>query len=120
MKFGIAFANVVGFDSLEGLQTLARSAESAGFESLWTVEHVIFPDDYESTYPYDPSGRMPMTADLPMPDPLVWLAFVASATRSNPRTVAAPLTPRSQMMLSPMNNRPIFLWSVVVSQSTRS
>jgi len=80
MKFGIAFGNVIGFDSLEGLQTLARSAESSGFESVWTVEHVIFPDSYESTYPYDPSGKMPMSAELPMPDPLVWLAFVAAAT----------------------------------------
>jgi probable F420-dependent oxidoreductase len=80
MKFGIAFGNVIGFDSLDGLQTLARSAEASGFESVWTVEHVIFPDAYESTYPYDPSGKMPMSADLPMPDPLVWLSFVAAAT----------------------------------------
>jgi probable F420-dependent oxidoreductase len=28
-----------------------------GFESLWTVEHVVVPAGYESTYPYDPSGQ---------------------------------------------------------------
>ncbi|MFM7069050.1 MAG: LLM class F420-dependent oxidoreductase, partial [Actinomycetes bacterium] len=80
MKFGIAFANVVGYSDLSGLTALAQGAESAGFESLWTVEHVVFPETYESSYPYDPSGKMPMTPDLPMPDPLIWLSFAAAAT----------------------------------------
>jgi probable F420-dependent oxidoreductase len=59
---------------------LARAAEAAGFESLWTVEHTVVPAGYESTYPYDRSGRMPGADDAPIPDPLVWLAFLASAT----------------------------------------
>lgn len=80
MKFGIAFANIVTFAERDGLVRLARSAEAAGFESLWTVEHVIYPEGYASTYPYDPSGKMLMAADTPLPDPLLWLAFVAAAT----------------------------------------
>ena len=80
MKFGIAFANIVTFTQHEGLVTLAQSAEAAGFESLWTIEHVIYPEGYESSYPYDPSGKMMADASTPMPDPLIWLAFVAAAT----------------------------------------
>ncbi len=80
VKFGIAFANIVTFAQREGLTTLAQGAEAAGFESLWTVEHVIYPEGYESTYPYDSSGRMVMDASTPLPDPLLWLAFVAAAT----------------------------------------
>ncbi len=80
MKFGIAFANVLTFTEEPGLSTLARSAEAAGFESLWTVEHVIYPEGYESAYPYDPSGKMMMATDTPLPDPLIWLAFVGAAT----------------------------------------
>ena len=80
MKFGIAFANIVTFTQHEGLVTLAQSAEAAGFESLWTIEHVIYPEGYESQYPYDPSGKMMAYASTPMPDPLIWLAFVAAAT----------------------------------------
>lgn len=80
MKFGIAFANIVTFTQHEGLVTLAQNAEAAGFESLWTIEHVIYPEGYESSYPYDPSGKMMADASTPMPDPLIWLAFVAAAT----------------------------------------
>ena len=80
MEFGIAFANTLQFTEREGLETLARSAEAAGFDSLWTVEHVIYPDGYESEYPYDRSGKMAADASSPIPDPLIWLAFVAAAT----------------------------------------
>lgn len=80
MKFGIAFDNIVTFTRHEGLVTLAQGAEAAGFESLWTIEHVIYPEGYESSYPYDPSGKMMADASTPMPDPLIWLAFVAAAT----------------------------------------
>jgi probable F420-dependent oxidoreductase len=80
MKFGIVFANTGPFVDPEGAVGLARAAEAAGFESLWTVEHTVVPAGYESTYPYDRSGRMPGSDDAPIPDPLVWLAFLASAT----------------------------------------
>ncbi len=80
MEFGIAFANTLQFTEREGLVTLAQSAEAAGFDSLWTVEHVIYPDGYESEYPYDKSGKMAAEPSSPIPDPLIWLAFVAAAT----------------------------------------
>lgn len=80
MKFGIMFANTMSFATREGLEELARGAEAAGFESLWTVEHVVFPDGYESEYPYDKSGKMAMDASTPLPDPLIWLTWVASVT----------------------------------------
>lgn len=80
MKFGIGFANILQFTGREGLVELAQGAEAAGFESLWTVEHVVYPDGYESEYPYDRSGKMVMAADTPLPDPLVWLTWVAAVT----------------------------------------
>ncbi len=80
MEFGLAFANTLTFAGRDGLVDLAQGAEAAGFESLWTVEHVIYPDGYESQYPYDKSGKMAMRADTPLPDPLLWLAFVAACT----------------------------------------
>jgi probable F420-dependent oxidoreductase len=82
MKFGLAFANIITFAEREGLVRLGRGAEAAGFESVWTVEHVVYPEGYGSTYPYDPSGKMMMAADTPLPDPLLWLAFVAAATET--------------------------------------
>ena len=58
---------------------LGKLTEPLGFDSLWTVEHVVVPDSYESEYPYDPSGKM-QGASSPMPDPLIWLSYVAHAT----------------------------------------
>jgi probable F420-dependent oxidoreductase len=80
MKFGIGFANIGPYVEPERACGLARSAEAAGFESIWTVDHVVVPAGYRSTYPYDPSGRLPSGEDAPFPDPLIWLAYVAGAT----------------------------------------
>jgi probable F420-dependent oxidoreductase len=80
MKFGIIFANTGPFVDPGPAAEMARAAEAAGFESLWTVEHPIVPAGYESTYPYDPSGRMPGSDDSPVPDPLIWLSYLAAAT----------------------------------------
>lgn len=80
MEFGIAFANTVTFTTGPGAASLARAAEATGFESLWTVEHIVYPEGYESTYPYAPDGKMPGSGDSPIPDPLIWLSFVAANT----------------------------------------
>lgn len=82
MRFGIAFANIGPFVEPEAACHLARTAEARGFDSLWTADHVVVPAGYRSTYPYDPSGRLPSAEDAPYPDPLVWLAFVARETRT--------------------------------------
>lgn len=82
MKFGLAFANTGPFASGEGAVAFARAAEAAGFDSLWTVEHVVVPSGYESPYPYSPSGKMPGPENSPIPDPLVWLSYIAGATSS--------------------------------------
>ena len=82
MEFGLAFANTGPFAAADGAVVIAQSAEAAGFDSLWTVEHVIVPDGYESEYPYDPSGKMPGGDFADIPDPLIWLTFLAGQTTS--------------------------------------
>jgi hypothetical protein len=80
MKFGVVFANTMGWSEPAGAVEAARAAEAAGFESFWTVEHVIFPDGYQSAYPYSPTGKMPAAPSTPIPDPLIWLSYVAAVT----------------------------------------
>ena len=80
MKLGLMFANVGAGVQPEGAAAVARHAEQAGFESLWTVEHVVVPAGYESKYPYNRSGRMAGGDDVPIPDPLIWMSFVAAHT----------------------------------------
>jgi len=58
----------------------ARHAEELGFESIVLVEHPVVISDYTSTYPYAPSGRMPLPDDCAIPDPIDVLAFIAAAT----------------------------------------
>ncbi len=82
MKFGISFANAGAWARPERAVTLAQTAERLGFESLWTVEHVVVPAGYGSTYPYSRSGRMPGPEDAPIPDPLLWLAWAGAQTSS--------------------------------------
>jgi len=78
VKFGLAFASNVGVDSESALE-LCRRVEAVGFDSVWCGEHVIWPSRIESSYPYTPDGVMPGEFDTPVPDPLIWLAYVAAA-----------------------------------------
>jgi probable F420-dependent oxidoreductase len=78
MKFGLAFASSIGTDPASAIE-ISKIAEEVGFESLWGGEHVIFPSTIESAYPYTADGKVPATPETPIPDPLIWLAYVAAA-----------------------------------------
>jgi probable F420-dependent oxidoreductase len=81
MKFGLAFASSVGTEPDSALE-ICRAAEAAGFDSVWGGEHVIRPDSIDSPYPYTEDGEMPGEAETAIPDPLIWLAYVAAAAPS--------------------------------------
>jgi probable F420-dependent oxidoreductase len=82
MKVGLLFANSMAMVQPAAAIEVAEYAEANGVESVWTVEHVVVPGGYKSAYPYSRSGRMPGGEDSPIPDPLIWLAFVAARTTS--------------------------------------
>lgn len=77
----------------------ARAAEAAGFASLWTVEHVIWPASYSSRYPYHPSGKMVGHHSIPIPDPLVWLTWVGAATKTIRLATGVLLLPERQPLV---------------------
>ena len=80
MKFGLMYSNAGPFAFPEILTHLATTAERVGVESIWAVEHVVIPVGYQSTYPYDPSGKIPAPEQMPLPDPLISLAYAAAVT----------------------------------------
>ena len=80
MQIGLMYANTGIGITPDGAVAIAEHAEAAGFDSLWTVEHVVVPAGYASRYPYSPTGRMAGGEDVPIPDPLIWLAYVAART----------------------------------------
>jgi probable F420-dependent oxidoreductase len=82
MKFALMYANAGPFCLPDMVTHLATTAERVGIESIWTVEHVVIPVGYESTYPYDPSGKIPAPNEMPIPDPLIWLAYAAAVTKT--------------------------------------
>jgi probable F420-dependent oxidoreductase len=52
---------------------VAQAAEAAGFESVWTGEHIVLPDPMIPTFPLAP--------DTPMLDTLVTLTWIAAHTK---------------------------------------
>jgi probable F420-dependent oxidoreductase len=73
MKFGISYNTAFfGLDP-DNLVTLARHAESCGFESLYVSEHIVL-------YPGAKQGRFEFPPSLAVADPLECLSFVAAAT----------------------------------------
>ena len=60
---------------------LAIVAETAGFESVIAVEHVVIPSNYYTKYPYSKTGRLPGNEKTDWPDPLAWLTFIGAVTK---------------------------------------
>ena len=73
MKFGIFGINTGPCAAPETAAKVARAAEAAGFESVWTGEHVVLPDPQAPPSPAAPGH--------PMLDPAVALAFLAAHTQ---------------------------------------
>lgn len=82
MKFGLRYCNTGDYIEPANAIALAQAAEEAGFESIWTIEHTVVPAGYASTYPYATGGKLAGGDDtIPIPDPLIWMAYVAAATK---------------------------------------
>lgn len=81
MKLGLIPINI-GVANAEQMIGTAQLAESSGFESVWTFEHVIVPLDYKSKYPYDKSGKMGADPESPFVDPLIALTAIAANTKT--------------------------------------
>ncbi|WP_292989768.1 LLM class F420-dependent oxidoreductase [Mycobacterium sp.] len=81
MKFGVVAPVAAGVTAdPHWMAAFARHVESCGFESIVAVEHTVLATHYDSVYPYDPSGRVELEPDCPVPDPLDLLSFLAAHT----------------------------------------
>ena len=61
---------------------VARSADAAGFSTLWSGEHIVMVDRPDSPYPYAPDGQIAVPSDADWLDPFVTLSFAAAVTSS--------------------------------------
>jgi probable F420-dependent oxidoreductase len=74
MKFGLFGINMNVCSNPEIAARVAQAAEAAGFESVWTGEHVVLPDPQVPPSPLPPS--------YPLLDPAVALAYIAAHTKT--------------------------------------
>lgn len=74
MKFGLFGINIGGCAVPETMADVARAAEEAGFESVWTGEHVVLPDPRQPPSPLPP--------EMPIIDPAIALTFIAAKTKT--------------------------------------
>jgi probable F420-dependent oxidoreductase len=61
---------------------IGRRAEAVGCDSVWISDHLVWPFDVKSLYPYSPTGAAPLPPGTPFFDPWVLLAGIAAATTS--------------------------------------
>lgn len=72
MKIGFFGINTGVFSTREAIAQVAKTAEDAGYESLWTGEHVVLVDPQ--------SGSSPVPPETNMVDTVATLAFLAGIT----------------------------------------
>lgn len=81
MDLGLHLPQIGRIAGPEALRRVAAHAEDAGFASLWVSDHITFPEDATSRYPYSKDGSFPVPFDAPFLDPISTVAFVAAVTR---------------------------------------
>ncbi len=99
MEFGLHLPHIGPMATREGVLDMARAADAAGIDSLWTSDHIIVPRDYASTYPYSPSGRMPVSDDTPFLEAVSTLLAVCGVTRRARLGTSVIVLPQRQPIL---------------------
>lgn len=81
LSFGVMVPILGPSASAEGFRRLAATAEDLGYDVLWVGEHVVFPSEISSDYPFTDSGEPPgMSADQNLFGAIETLAYLAGET----------------------------------------
>jgi len=80
MEFGVHLPQLGRSATRENLIDWAEEADRLGLHSAWVSDHVAWPREIESRYPYTDDGSFPGGFDMPWLDPLGTLMFVAART----------------------------------------
>src|SRR2546428_5884857 len=80
MRIGFALPNIGPVATPEAVITVAERAEDLGYDSLWTIERLLYPVKPQRPYPATPDGSLPEVYKHAL-DPLEALTFAAARTR---------------------------------------
>jgi probable F420-dependent oxidoreductase len=92
MKFGLFGINSGPLADPDSSVRAAQAAESVGFDSVWTGEHVVLPDPQEPPSPAPPG--------MPMLDPAVALAYIAAHTSTIALATGIIIPQRNPLVLA--------------------
>lgn len=81
MKIGFALPNVGSLSTPEAVAKVAQRAEALGYDSLWTIERLLWPVKPQTPYPATPDGSLPEVYKHVL-DPLETLTFAAAHTKT--------------------------------------
>ncbi|MGD9536793.1 MAG: TIGR03619 family F420-dependent LLM class oxidoreductase [Alphaproteobacteria bacterium] len=83
MEFGFALPNGGPLAKPEIIAQLAARGEALGFSAFAISDHIVFPADIASRYPYSPDGTYsnPQNSGGAVLEPLALLAFIAAVTK---------------------------------------
>jgi probable F420-dependent oxidoreductase len=79
MKLGIQLPQTGPQASADNIALVARRAEELGYDSVWTLERLLWPVNPQEPYPASPDGRLPEPYQI-VYEPLETLAYVAAHT----------------------------------------
>jgi len=94
MKFGVFAALASPYADRTVIEALGRTAEERAVDAIWVPEHVVLFDEYSSSYPYSPDGRIPAPPGSGMLEPFTLLSFLAACTTTARLGTAICLLPQ--------------------------
>jgi probable F420-dependent oxidoreductase len=80
MRVGFALGNIGPIGTADNIVKIAQRAEALGYDSLWTVERLLWPVKPQSPYPVTPDGSLPVEYKHVL-DPIEAMTFVSAHTR---------------------------------------
>ena len=80
MRIGFALPNVGPVATAEAVSKVAQRAETLGYDSLWTIERLLWPVKPQTPYPATADGSLPEQYKHVL-DPLEALTFAAAHTK---------------------------------------
>jgi probable F420-dependent oxidoreductase len=81
MKTGFALPNIGPVATAEAVVKVAQRAEALAYDSLWTIERLLWPVKPQTPYPATPDGLLPEPYKYIL-DPLDTLTFAAAHTKN--------------------------------------
>lgn len=100
MDFGYTVPSRGSLAKPDVVSRLAKYGESVGFSILGASDHVVFPTNIDSTYPYSESGHISRLGNGEILDPLILLTYIAGQTQSVKLLTSVMVVPHRPAVLA--------------------